>query len=751
MNINSNLFLNENFDANLYLNDLFLSKLDLQNLNSLNFSSIHDELNALQQELYKAKSRFSEELETCLLVNEINAETRLTEQGFILQEYDQIQALALELEYALTRSDDGTLHLENSLRFLENEKLQDGFTAELLEIFMDFNKPESENKSFEVFCFEKQALFLYILNKVVNNLNNSNEFQLAIEKIKGKFDFFKGKLMLDFKESFWRYDTKRLKSLTNLLEKYGLMNEMSLFFIDTSLQDVKAFKTIMDPKDFDFNCKLFLETLQSIIHVFQRLFQQKTDEFLLSEKFSEKEVLSSNELAIQEIFAEKTSEIVKQIFAYTFDNFLRKGFEFFLEPNRADKGLYLRYLEFLMLNIKHFSAEILLIESPLRSQIRDLNLNYTNALFEEIRNGYYELEMTYFHDKLETKVNQILQAFKNAEHSKKAKPITEDLPVKKKNFSWNSLLQETIFHDQGPNKPQKKVSKSERSRKLTLLKDSALQEIIENCFILLQESSRRCLLISQELNQTLNIYGLLDVFLNNFGMGLIESLINYCEELIPGLNSSKYLEEDFFEIVSRINVYIQRLDLAYSNCTKKLSLINESQDFLTKKDSFIQKFTILLHKTIQNALASIFIFSNKILFEKQKKKDYLEGGLTRTDACGEFIRHLRRYVNVVKQFAFDKTKMSILSSLGTQIISMLSEHFTHYKVNAKGSSILLADFNEYSAFLLEFEDENLKKEWDSFILNARVLTVANEKLEEYIKEKGLENKEIIQKYLKNRA
>ena len=285
-------------------------------------------------------------------------------------------------------------------------------------------------------------------------------------------------------------------------------------------------------------------------------------------------------------------------------------------------------------------------------------------------------------------------------------------------------------------------------RKLALLKDSNLQEIVENCLNLVQECSRRCILISQELNKTINIYGLLDVFLNNFGMGLIEHLINHTEDLIPGLNSSKPLDEGYFEIVSRINVWIQRLDLAYLNCTKNLSLINESQEFLNKKDTFLQRFTILLHKSIQNALASIFIFLNKILFEKQKKKDFTGETNGRTEACAEFIKHLRRYVNVIKLFAFDKTKISILSSLGTQIISMLTEHFTHYKVNIKGNIALLADFNEYSAFILEFGDENLRKEWDSFLLIAKVLSLPNEKMGEYIKEKGIENKEILQKYLK---
>ena len=82
---------------------------------------------------------------------------------------------------------------------------------------------------------------------------------------------------------------------------------------------------------------------------------------------------------------------------------------------------------------------------------------------------------------------------------------------------------------------------------------------------------------------------------------------------------------------------------------------------------------------------------------------------------------------------------------------MLSEHLTHYKVNMKGSPILLNDLNEYSGFLGDFGDENLKKEVESFMVIAKALTVTNEKVNEYCKEKGIESKEILQKYLKNRS
>ena len=250
----------------------------------------------------------------------------------------------------------------------------------------------------------------------------------------------------------------------------------------------------------------------------------------------------------------------------------------------------------------------------------------------------------------------------------------------------------------------------------------------------------------------MNIYGLLEVFLNHFGLGLLEPLINYTEELIPGLNSKKFLDESFFEIVSRLNVFIQRLDLAYLNCSKNLNLINESQDFLNKKESLVQRLTILLHKTIQNSLASIFIYSNRILSEKQKKKDFMgECGTLRTEACGEFIKHMKKYVSVIKDFAFDKTRINILSSLGTQIISMLSEHLTHFKVNIKGSSTLINDLMEYISFLNDFGDENLKKETEGFLVVAKVFTIPNEKVGEYCKEKSIEHKELLQKFLKNRG
>lgn len=734
-NFNNSLFLTENFDPNTFLNEAFLYKLDFKDLSSFSYPALQQDFQNLQTQLIEIKERFTEELETCLLVNEINAETRVNEQGAILQEYEELASLSLELEYSLTRTSEGTLHQENSILFLEKEKLQDSFTKELLETFLEVNRGEEDK--LESFSFEKQALFLYILMKVSSNLNEGKEYEKGRNRVFHKYEDFKGKLMLQFKDAFWRYDPQKLALLTPLLEKYGLLPDASLFYIETSLQDIKAFKIIMDPHDFEGNTKLFLETLHSILRALKRLFERR-----------ELAIEDHKEYQLKEVFGEKSPEIVKQVFSFVYERFLHKGFELFLEPNRKDKEIYLKYLEFLMGSLKFFSEEVSEIESPIIIQIKELNLNYSSSLYEEIRSGFYELELSDLQEKLDENVHNVLISFENAEkNGKKTKELPNNkLEAKEKLFSWNSLL----FQDQKPIKKNKKISKNERIKKLAVLKDPFLHESIENCFIRLQEACRRVLLISKDLNKTINIYGLLDVFLNSFGKGLLEPLIGFTEDLIPGLNSSKPLEEDFFEVTSRLNVYIQRMDLVYLNCTKTLILINESQEFVNKKEGILQRMTILLHRSMQSALASIFIHSNKLLFEKQKKKDFISEAHNKTEACIEFIKYLGRYVKIIKLFAFDKTKINLLSSLGTQIITMLGEHFVHYKVNNKGSGSLMADLNEYCDFIKEFEDENLLREWEAFTDIAKVLTIPNEKVSEYIKEKNIEKKELLNKYLKNR-
>ena len=154
----------------------------------------------------------------------------------------------------------------------------------------------------------------------------------------------------------------------------------------------------------------------------------------------------------------------------------------------------------------------------------------------------------------------------------------------------------------------KKLSKAERSQRTQILRQLLHQEDAENLFQLTVAVAGRCLRLTGEMGKVRRI---LAGFLDVVGEGLGEALINYTEELIPSLNSSKILDPNFFEIVAKINVLIQRIDLTWMEVMKegggKDDEEGKKEEGLQKKEKVIQKMENMLHKIIKNGLASLFI------------------------------------------------------------------------------------------------------------------------------------------------
>ena len=233
----------------------------------------------------------------------------------------------------------------------------------------------------------------------------------------------------------------------------------------------------------------------------------------------------------------------------------------------------------------------------------------------------------------------------------------------------------------------------------------------------------RCLRLTGEMGKVRRILG---GFLDVVGEGLGEALINYTEELIPSLNSSKTLDPIFFEIVAKINVLIQRIDLTWMEVMKegggKENEESKREEGLQKKEKVIQKLENMLHKIIKNGLASLFILSNSLLSSSQKKKDFLpdpdplpkkpeesKNSNSPSDACKLLLSSISEYIHIIKQFGSSRNHNNILNSLGSQLIQIVKDHWCRYKVNSRGLLVLKADLKRLEEFFLE-EFEGLEGE-----------------------------------------
>lgn len=245
-----------------------------------------------------------------------------------------------------------------------------------------------------------------------------------------------------------------------------------------------------------------------------------------------------------------------------------------------------------------------------------------------------------------------------------------------------------------------------------------------------------------------------------FGKILIENLIEFTVEIIPSLNRKTRLNEDFFEIVCKLNVLIQRMELIYNQAISGFHRIGpEFEGLVSKKDQIVNKLENSIHKSIQIALASIFVSCNRILNEKQKTKDFTlpkEGPNPekRTEACAEFLNFLTPFIKSVKKFANPGIRSRILSSVGSQMVSIFTEHFKHYKINQRGALVLELDVKAYSIFLSDFEDPIISKEFEVIRFLAGLFKQKNEDVKKYVESnevhKNLPN-DVLQFYIKKKT
>ena len=222
-----NEFEKEDFDPFKYLDEFLSSKIKSvepskasgQTLSEEALLRINEEICTKITELETLKIKAMEELDTCLMVNEINAENKRREQESISEQNAELRERCLELELQLSRFGEYAADLGNSLANIDAEKEQHAITAELMKHFMALNMSEAELQTneekkeivkefygeggFAPSSFPQMAYYLYLLYRVANSLTSHAQYQIAISNINMLYEKAKKLLMQSFQNAFW--------------------------------------------------------------------------------------------------------------------------------------------------------------------------------------------------------------------------------------------------------------------------------------------------------------------------------------------------------------------------------------------------------------------------------------------------------------------------------------------------------------------------------------------------------------------
>jgi hypothetical protein len=537
-----NEFEREDFDPFKYL-DEFLnlkiksvepSKVSGQTLSEEALLRINEEICAKITELETLKVRAMEELDTCLMVNEINAENKRREQDSIAEQNAELREKCLELELHLSRFGEYAADLGSSLSHLDAEREQHVITAELMKHFMALNCTEVElqtnleNKEiakefygeggFAPSSFPQTAYYLYLLYRVANSLTSHAQYQVAISNINMLYDKAKKLLMQSFQNAFWNGEFTGVRGVLPLIEKYELMQEVSSFYIETSLNELKT-DLHYENKEFSINVKNIGGLYFSILRVFKKVFTIRegaelalTTSVLLPTEEKKETLFRADRLKCEifEIFGDKGMEVLKAFVSHTFENFVAETLKILFQHSKGNVELYLNYYEYLLTNTKRLVEDIGKIQSPVSSTLSEICNSYFTTLFDDLQNNYFDYEIKYLDEKLTKNISYIMEEMKEGEG--KALLLTAEKENQAENTNkgvqWSKYLEKAIFDEKAERKY--KMSKEQMQKRVNLLKDILLQEFIEEIFTVTQTSLARCSKVSRPESRKSNVFYQLD-------------------------------------------------------------------------------------------------------------------------------------------------------------------------------------------------------------------------------------------------
>ncbi|KAL4492630.1 hypothetical protein ABPG72_007743 [Tetrahymena utriculariae] len=738
----------ETFQANKFLEQFFKQQrynlIKIDNLEEVdkNVKDISLNLSKMETVLTEMNNKIKDELNTQLYVNKIKMDYQANKKVQMENEFKNLKTVYQQIEKQLSVLSNRN-PIEQQLREINQEKDQVIRTKQLIEHFKAFNKKNQEDhpQMYRQVIYENKlenielaAKNILILQKVCSNMNNTGEYKLAIDNIRDMFQKFEIKIEKKFKEFYWLFDSPNMAKYLKIINLYEMIGKVSEFYIDQTLGELKVNQdySLQGPENIKREIKNHLD----LLHVrFKKALQDEN-----------KEDGMKNSFFIQEIFGGYSSDVLKSFICYSFDDIMGKIVKQILNNFINNPNLYLQYFQFLYETIQAQVNKIDQIESTLSSQASELANSFFISLFQEYQERYFEIEINNLTCVITDNSNKVIELMQ------RSKDFTKER-VKGEIQKWFEHL---IFDNS--DKDQVRLTKSEMAHRLTIMKDILHQEYIEIIFTSVQESLNRSEKISLKEQKIPNKCQILELFLSHFGTNLISTLIEYTIHTVPNLNRKILLNADFFEVIPQLNILVNRMDLIFSQYTKNSFENVELRQMVKKKEEIISTLEINILKSIQCALASIFINCNRILNDKQRSKDFIKSTdilLSPTAACTEFIAFLQVYIESINQSQSNSNRTRVLESIGLQIISILIDHFSKFKVSQQGAiQQLQVDIAQYEKLIKQnFNYFEVLQKFEQLKILINIFKIERSNLDQYVQEEYL-FKQIdpvtIQKYRDNR-
>ena len=693
--------------VNVFIEKALTNTVDFSSLEKCNLSELNKALENTLKSLKKLKEDINHEMDGIKLDRELNHASLERNQDKLANDMTIMKGEFESLEKTILKFADKSIVIGNSLSQLDKEKEAGILTSELIDYFNALNTTDvskipdifNDTKSYEV-----SAKYLYYLNEVAKNLTTS-EFNLAVKNINEKYEQMKKILYSEFNDGFTKRDASKLQRLIPLILDFEILQDVATYYINSILRTINA-DIIYELRSIDENRRMVENTFVNLMRV------------LKNELISEDNFFMS-------ILEDKNIDIIKQFISTIFETYIARALEKILNSFGKNEELYLKYYEIIYLKTQEFIQDIYKMDFPQASLLHETSRAYFHNEFDEYQANYFPHEAHFLTSLFEKNVERIQKQLEK----QKEKEIQL---VKQMNFVEKTINVGNV------NKIEKfRLSREEAAARIELLRDILMHEGTEIMFSSLNQSVQRCLNICRFDEKNHNAILLTNKFLDYFGNALLSTLVDFTSQIVPDLSRKTELNENFFEIIFKLNSLVQRVEISIYKAVKELIKDRKYEQLMEKKEKILHSLEQKIERTLQKAISSLVIFSNRILVAGQEKNEYYIKGKNPvqgpTSSVLNFLNFINPYINQIKTSYSENIKRRILSLLGLQLIGILMDHYGETKVNLAGSVLIDSDLEEFEKFFDDFDDQNIMNEFETLKALTQIYKIESKEVDHYIR------------------
>lgn len=704
-------FQDEKFSSADFVNNILekaiSSNVDFSSLEACNLADLNRSIENALKSLKALQLEINQEMEGIKLEKELNHSSLERSQTKLANEMTTMKGEFEGLEKKITKIAEKSLAIGTHLSQLDKEKEAAILTSELIDYFLAFNTPDP-NTLPEIFRdmknYEAAAKYIYFLNEIAKNLTTS-EYNVATKNISDKYEQVKKVLTLQYIDGVTKRDVQKLQRLLTFVVDFNLLYEVSLHYITSTLRAISS-EMVFELRTMDENKKTIENTYLNLVRVL-------------------KNELTSEDNFFMQVLEDKNTDVVKLFISHIFENYVGKALEKIAKAFGKNDEVYLKYYEVIYIRTEELVQDIFKMDFPQASELHETARAHFHNVYDEYQASYFPREAHYLTNLLEKNVERIQKQLEK---------------IKEKEVQIVKAGAKTL-NVGDVNKLEKfKLSREEATSRIELLRDILMHEGTEIMFSTLDQSVQRCINICKFDEKNNNAIFLATKFLEIFGNKLLTMLVEFTTQIVPDLSRKVELNENFFEIIFKLNSMVQRVEISLFKCVRDLVKDRKYEGLMEKKEKIKHALEQKIERSLQKANSSLIISANRILVTSQDRNEYNlkpgvqpQGPSASSRNCIEF---LIPYINQIKSSYSENIKRRILSSLGSQLTNILIDHFGEVKVNLKGLGhvVIVADVGEYEKLIEDFDDPNVMEGFEVLRALVHVYKKADkEDLNSYLK------------------